>query len=101
MRIAELSDYLETELDYPIDQGTVIEHIGSIEIDSPDVDQPETVEAIVGPVGQQTYGSAEELYTTIIGNLSDEYIGRKFYDDRGGNPPETASAPRDEENVSF
>ncbi|WP_049985305.1 DUF5789 family protein [Halobellus rufus] len=101
MRISELSDYLEAEFEYPIDQRSVIERIGSVELDSPDVDHPETVEGVVGPVGEETYDSAEELFATIVGNVSDEYIGRKFYDDRGGNPPETASAPRDEENVSF
>jgi len=101
MRIAELSEYLETEFEYPIDQQSVIERIGSVELDSPDVDHPETVEAVVDPVGQETYESAEELFATIVGNVSDEYIGRKFYDDRGGNPPATASAPRDDENVSF
>ncbi|KAB1190478.1 hypothetical protein GJR96_16010 [Haloferax sp. MBLA0076] len=45
--------------------------------------------------------SADELFTTIIGNVSDEYIGRKYYDDRGTNPSAAAVGPRDEADVSF
>ncbi|WP_336021565.1 hypothetical protein [Halobellus salinisoli] len=101
MKITDLSDYLEAELTYPIDRENVIERIGSVEIEAPDAEQNETVETIVTNLGQERYDSAEELFTTIIGNVSDEYIGRKFYDDRGGNPPETESGPRDEDNVSF
>ncbi|WP_144906281.1 DUF5789 family protein [Halobellus captivus] len=101
MKIDELSAYLEDELEYPIAHERVIEAIGSVDIEAPDVEQTETVGTIVSTVGQETYDSAEELFNTIIGNVSDEYIGRKFYDDRGSNPAETVSGPKDEENVSF
>ncbi|MEF8824727.1 MAG: hypothetical protein V5A27_00015 [Halapricum sp.] len=100
MKIGDLPASLEGELTFPIDQSSVIERIGAVEIEAPDAQETETVSAIIGPVGQETYASADELFTTIIGNVSDEYIGRKFYDDRGGNPP-AASGPTDEDEVSF
>ena len=101
MKIRHVLEFLENELGFPIDQNSVIEQIGTIEIEAPDAQETETVSTIIGPVGQETYVSADELFTTIIGNVNDEYIGRKFYDDRGGNPSETALGPTDETDVSF
>lgn len=101
MNIRELMKFLEDDISYPIDQASVIGQIGGIEIEAPDRNETETVSSIISSVGEETYGSPDELFETIIGNVSDEYIGRKFYDDRGGNPPETASGPTDEVNVSF
>ena len=101
MKISNLLASLEDELTFPIDQDSVVEQIGAVEIEAPDAQETETVSTIIGPVGQETYVSADELFTTIIGNVNDEYIGRKFYDDRGGNPSETALGPTDETDVSF
>ena len=101
MKIRNVLASLENELTFPIDQDSVIEQIGSVEIEAPDARETETVSTIIGSVGQETYASADELFTTILGNVSDEYIGRKFYDDRGGNPSESAGGPRDETDVSF
>ena len=101
MRLSELHEFLEREFEYPIDHASVIERIGTIRIAAPEERSAETVSKIIDPLDQQTYDSADELFETIIGNLGDEYIGRKFYDDRGGNPPETGPGPRDEANISF
>ena len=101
MKIRNTLEFLENELRFPIDQNSVIEQVGAVEIEAPDAPETETVSTIIGPVGQETYASADELFTTIIGNVNDEYIGRKFYDDRGGNPSETALGPTDETDVSF
>ncbi len=101
MKINHLSGYLETELSYPTDQSAVLEQIGSVVIDAPDADETETVSTIIEPLGEQRYDCPEELFETILGNVSDEYIGRKFYDDRGANPMETPLGPADETDVSF
>jgi hypothetical protein len=98
MKLEELQTFLETELVYAIDQTDVLEQIGSIEIGAPGERENETIESIIGSAGQETYHSAGELFETIIGNVSDEYIGRKFYDDRGGNP---VDAEDKSGNVSF
>ncbi|MFD1598013.1 hypothetical protein [Halobellus rarus] len=101
MKISNLLASLEDELTFPIDQDSVIKQVGAAEIQAPDAQETETVSTIIGPLGQETYDSADELYTTIIGNVSEEYIGRKFYDDRGGNLSEATAGPTDEVNVSF
>ncbi len=98
MEIGQLSDYLEEELSYSIGQSAVLEQIGSVMIDAPDAQETETVSTIIGPLGDQTYDCAAELFETIIGNVSDDYIGRKFYDDRGANPMD---GPVDKTDVSF
>ena len=96
MEIENLPGFLESELTYAVSHGSVLEHVGSVEIEAPDRDETETISSIIGAVGQESYGSAEELFETIIGNVGDEYIGRKFYDDRGGNPADTELGPKDE-----
>ncbi|KAB1187753.1 MULTISPECIES: hypothetical protein [Haloferax] len=84
-----LSAFLADELTYPIDVEGVVEHVGDVEVDAPDADNSETIATILTPLGTATFESADDLYTTIIGNLSDDYIGRKFYDDRGADPAES------------
>jgi hypothetical protein len=101
MKMGELHQFLEDELAFPVEQAAVVEHVGAEEVEAPDAEETETIADIIGPVGQTTYESADELFTTILGNVSDEYIGRKFYDDRGGNPPDTPAGPRDESDISF
>ncbi|MCT9094896.1 hypothetical protein [Haloarchaeobius sp. HME9146] len=101
MQLGNLEAYLETELQYPVDLDSVLDHIGSTEVEAPDTTGSETIETILRPLGTDTYNSATELLETILGNLSDEYIGRKFYDDRGGNQLEVKMGPTDEADVSF
>ncbi|MDS0301089.1 hypothetical protein NDI76_20340 [Halogeometricum sp. S1BR25-6] len=101
MKISNVLASLEDELTFPIDHDSVIRQVGAVEIDAPDAQETETISTIIGSVGQETYASADELFTTIIGNVNDEYIGRKFYDDRGGNSSEAALEPTDEVDVSF
>lgn len=101
MKISNVLASLEDELTFPIDQDSVIRQIGTVEIDAPDAQESETVSTIIGPVGQETYTSADELFMTIIGNVNDEYIGRKFYDDRSGNPSGAAIGRTDEADTSF
>lgn len=101
VRIDNLADYLDEELEYPIDRTSVTEEIGDVEIEAPDRDDSETIATIIGSLGQETYGSADELYKTIVGNVSEEHIGRKFYDDRGQHSVDTSEGPQEERDVSF
>jgi len=100
MKLEELPAYLESELTYSLSHDSVLERVGSVEIDAPDSDEAERISAIIDAVGQESYDSADELYEAIIGNVGDEFIGRKFYDDRGGNPIDTRPGPMDDA-VSF
>lgn len=101
MELTRLYRELEADLEYPIDLETVIERIGDTEIEAPDRMDSETVAGILGPLGQDTYNSPVELADAIIGNVGDEYVGRKFYDDRGGNLPGERPALVDDIDVSF
>lgn len=96
-----MPSFLEGEFEYPIDQTAVIERIGTIEIDAPAQRETQTISEVLGSVGDEKYDSHGELFDTVIGNVSDDYIGRKFYDDRGSNPAEIVSEPADEVDISF
>ena len=90
MRLNELPAVLERELTYPIERSDVIDRIGDVELESPsDEREPETVgSALAGLETNEPYESVEDLYQTIVGNVDDAYIGRKFYDDRASDPGE-------------
>ena len=101
MLLSELADYLEAEFTYPVELDTVIERAGDVRIGDGDADDPETIGSALESLGSDSFDSADALYKTIYGNVGDDFIGRKYYDDRGGNPAEVSGAPSDEEHVSF
>ena len=101
MLLSELPEHLERELTYPIDSSTVIEQIGTVQVEAPDSSDSETVASILDPLGPESFDSAEDLFATIFGSVSDDFIGRKFYDDRGGDPLGAYDGIGDEEDVSF
>ena len=94
MRLSETHDLFVSELTFPVQQETVIEELGDAEIDPP-TGEPETVGEILGRDEARKYRSADELYDSLVGFVGDQYVGRKFYDDRGSN------AAIDSEEVSF
>lgn len=100
MLLRELPPRLETEFDYPVDRESVLDRIGPVEVETQDGTDPETVEAILRPLGTERFDSAMMLYATIYGNVSDDHVGRKYYDDRGGNLT-VDDGRRDDVNVSF
>ncbi|MFC6755971.1 MULTISPECIES: hypothetical protein [Haloarcula] len=101
MKIDELQAFLEDELSYSVSHDAVLSQVGSAELEAPDADETETISNIIDAVGQESYDSAEELFATVLGNVNDDYIGRKFYDDRGGNPIDELTNRRDETEISF
>lgn len=101
MLLSELSDYLETEFTYPVETETVVERVGDVRIGNEATDDPETIESALAWLGPGSFESPDALYRTIYGNVGDDFIGRKYYDDRGGNPSEISGAPADEDHVSF
>lgn len=86
MEINELPDFVDDAFDFPIDVETVIESIGDRTIDAPDRDDSEDLSTILNRAGEKTFETPDALLTAIRGNVSDEYVGRKYYDDRGANP---------------
>jgi hypothetical protein len=94
MRLAETRDRFISELTFPVQRKTVIERLGHVEIDPP-TGEPETVADVLGRTETRLFRSPDELYDALVAFLGDQYVGRKYYDDRGSN------VGIDSEEVSF
>lgn len=86
MQLNELGNLLEERFDYPVDTATVRDRIGDETIDSEERDGGRTIGSILDAHDDEEFASINELHQTMLGELPDEYIGRKYYDDRGSNP---------------
>lgn len=87
IRIPRLLEWLSTELEFPITRDDLAEEVGDVYIEAPDLGDSERLESIVERSGDTDYyRSASDLYESILCGLDEEYIGRKYYDDRGLNP---------------
>ncbi len=85
MEYSNMKSVVDDSLAFPATHAAVINQVGAVEITSPSGDSI-TVQEILNPVAVDRYASSDDLYMTIIGNLGNSFIGRKYYDDRGGNP---------------
>lgn len=83
MRHSETLQLFEQAFDYPVAYDTVEEQLGDVELNTPAGDTA-TVEDVLSRTDESSYRSPEALYTSLIGNLEDGFIGRKYYDDRAG-----------------
>lgn len=83
MRYSETLQLFEQAFDFPADQRTVDEQLGDVELTAPTGDVV-SVRDVLERTSETTYDSPEGLYTSLIGNLEDGFIGRKYYDDRSG-----------------
>ncbi|MFB6219152.1 MAG: hypothetical protein ABEH77_08280 [Halobacteriaceae archaeon] len=95
MRLAEARDRFVSEFSFPVEREVVLDRLGEVDIDAP-AGEPDSVADVLGRTDQETFRSADELYDTILTYVGDQYIGRKYYDDRGMNV-----GGRDDEGVSF
>lgn len=93
MRINELPGFLDQELNYPVARSAVIEQIGDIELESPTDERRATISTSLERLNEGSYHNSEELFHAIVGTVSDQYIGRKYYDDRGSNPASGTEFP--------
>lgn len=93
MRLSQTRDLFVREFDFPARREVVLEGVGDVELDAM-FGEPETVAEVLSRTDQAEFDSVDELYDALITFVGDQYIGRKFYDDRGMNP-ET------DEEVSF
>lgn len=94
MRLPETRDLFARELDFPVTADAVEETIGEATLEAP-TGHTETVSEVVDRSSRTEFGSADELYDTLITFVSDAFIGRKYYDERGH------SSQGSEEEVSF
>jgi hypothetical protein len=83
MRYTETMQLFEQAFTFPADRETVVRLLGDVELTTPAGDAV-TVRDVLERTDETTYHSPNELYTSLIGNLEDGFVGRKFYDDRSG-----------------
>ena len=94
MRLSDTRDRFIGELTFPAQRATVIERLGDVPLDPP-TGEPETIGEVLERSETRVFRSPDELYDTLVTFVGDQYVGRKFYDDRGGN------TGIDTEEVSF
>ncbi|MFB6071294.1 MAG: hypothetical protein ABEJ76_09745 [Halanaeroarchaeum sp.] len=94
MRLPETRDLFARELEFPVTAGTIEDRIGETQLDAP-TGQHETIAEVVERSSREEFGSADELYDTLVTFVSDAFIGRKYYDERGHSSQGT------DEEVSF
>ena len=82
MRIPEIRDLVVREIDFPASCDEVKDAIGDVCLESP-LGSEEELGEVLGRCGVREFESADELYDSVVGNVSGEHIGRKKYDDRG------------------
>jgi len=92
MRPTDAYTTFEQRYSYPVDRDTVIETMGETAIESP-TGENATVAETLEHTETERFTSAKELGDTFFSWLPEQYIGRKYYDDRGDNPhPATAGS---------
>lgn len=102
MRVKDLPERFETEFTFPLRTETLLEQAGDLEIEAPDRVDSVTLSSVIGRCDVSQFDSSDDLYHSVVGNLDDAFIGRKYYDDRGSNPPPIAPrTPDDTVDQSF
>ena len=84
MRPSETHELVEREIVFPVVQETLIDEIGNATIESPS-GSPASIGEVLERADESSYRTPGEVYETILNHLGEEYVGRKFYDDRGLN----------------
>jgi hypothetical protein len=93
MRLPETRDIIVRRMEFPVSCEEAKEEIGDVVIESPS-GYEETVSDALERCGGDSFETADELYDMMVSGLSEEFVGRKGYDDRGPNP-------MDDREVSF
>ena len=94
MRLPETRDLFTRRLSFPITTEAVIDEIGEVSLEAPMGDD-ETVAEVLSRCPEERFDSADALYDALVTFVGDAFVGRKYYDDRGGQ------AGMDDEEVSF
>jgi len=96
MKLNDLHDALETQLSYPADLADVRDRLGDTVVEAPNEADSWTLTELLDHLEADTYDSPRTLFDAIVSSLPDQYVGRKFYDDRGWNPVEPATDERED-----
>lgn len=84
MRLPETRDLFARELDFPVTREVVLETVGETELEAP-TGYNETIREVLERTDTEEFVSPDGLYGTLMTFVSDGFIGRKHYDDRGGS----------------
>lgn len=102
MELGSLHYWVSTEFEYPVSKVAVEARAGAVEIEGPDPKESETISTILQRTSENEFLTPMDLVSAIMGNLGEQYVGRKYYDDRGWNPSVLErELPRDTTNTSF
>ncbi|WP_129115638.1 DUF5789 family protein [Halegenticoccus tardaugens] len=85
MRLSETYRTVDRAFDFPIVAERLTEELGDRTIASPNGDE-ETIGEVVDRCSVSRFYSAKDVYEVLLCHVTDAYVGRKFYDDRAGNP---------------
>ena len=96
MRLPETRDLFAQKLQFPVTRTTVIETVGETELDAPSGDSIQLSD-VIERCETDTFSSADTLYDALMTFVGEDFIGRKYYDDRGGIGQSTA----DEQEMNF
>lgn len=93
MRLSEIKEYIDSEVEPPIEHDTAVEKLNGGKIECPSGDGECITEALMMDETRR-YETSTEIYESVMCYLGDEYVGRKYYDDRSPNmldncPPES------------
>ena len=83
MEYSDMRQRLDDSVEFPITHTSLVGQLEGVELTTPTGDSV-PVSEILTRVDESSYESSGMLYTTIIGNLDDRFIGRKYSDGRGG-----------------
>lgn len=86
MRYSETHQLFDQACDFPAEHGTVVDRLGDVELTTQAGDSF-TIREILEITDETSYRSADDLYSSLLGNLDDEFVGVKHYDDRSGSTP--------------
>jgi hypothetical protein len=96
MRLPETRDLFARKLQFPVTRTTVMETVGGTELDPPSGDNT-TIGDVIERCDIAEFESADTLYDTLLTFVGEEFIGRKYYDDRGG----VGQSLDDDQEVNF
>jgi len=104
MRLSEVKEYIDSEVETPIEHDSAVEQLNGREIDCPSGGGKGITEALEMDE-TRTYETSTEIHESVMCYLGDEYVGRKFYDDRSPNmldscPPESTEDENDSDVAS-
>jgi hypothetical protein len=85
IRLSETRDLFVQELTFPAECEEVVAACGDVTLQSPGGDN-EAIGDVLARCDSETFESTDELVDTVMLWVSNDYVGRVGYDDRGNNP---------------